>query len=947
MVKIHNIARCSLTWFALILSLLFVCSPAFSEVPKNYWQPIGPWGGDRYEVFIDPVDHQKVYVVGGAIHVSPNGGEYWQPLMSPSVATRGIYAYSMGINRQNPSETYVGTSFEGVWKSSNGGALWTPVNDTLPDTDWAIRSVTLDNANQNILYIGIDNTTDNANAAAYRSVDGGATWTRFDNGLPMTEITAIFQNPLNNNIYAGTYGAGIYKYDSAGESWVESNLGLNPPHGLNIIDMTFDPLNEQVLYVCTKKDWVYKSTDGGMSWQHIAYPESLYTEYPPMAYYLRIDPNNSNRLWIGAMPGSNYANESPFYRSDPDQDIGGLFRSTDGGSSWQKVMPDYGGFRLTIDPTETIGSGANIRSKVMYLTSGGIHAVFKSVDGGETFQIKITGIGGIWMNALLQHPADSSKLFAAAETGLFFSFDGGAKWSHITPAPNSQPVYTWSMAVDPDDPSVFYYATGDPAWAWPENKGLFRINLNALDPAQEMNNVHGEQLVATRGIGIWKVYIPTSSAIYLATQDRGILRSNDGGQSWVELNNGLNELSVSCIAFDENGSPLYAGTRSRNGSPTWYPELNEAGSIYKWVAESGQWSRVGTTKITRAVFDITTPPEDSGTVYAGTLSGLFISKDSGITWTKQNVGIQSQFGVSDIEIHPDDPNILFLSSWDTGVYASADGGENWTAFSRGMTHLLVQDILVDWMQPDVLYAATLGGSVQKLTSGSAPVINSIMANGTALVAPFPVQVKEKELLSVTMNASDPDLEDVLTYTAYYNGIPIPQPGENPDFPLTFNPSARILEWTPDYGTARAEPYTVVFVITDGVFAIEASVEITVNAATPVYTPGITVTLNKSSFKKYEYLDVFAHVKNPGSPVPVDLYILVKNIATLQTITIPYVKGVTLPAGLDLNLRLIHYQFVNFTYGNYTLTGVFVPAGVSVTEKTQWLASSEATFTYSK
>lgn len=944
----HGSGKCSiLLWCAVIFSILFLSNPAFSEVPKNYWNSIGPWGGDRYEVFIDPVDHLKVYVLGGAIHVSTNGGEYWQPLMNTSVATRGLYAYSMAINPRNPNEMYVGTSFEGVWKSSNDGEMWEPMNDTLPDTDWRIRSIIMDRADSKILYLGIDNTLSKAQAAVYRSVDGGVTWVRFDNGLPMTQVTSIFQNPLNNDLFAGTYGAGIYKYDASVGSWVEVNNGLNPQQGLYITDIAFDPFSEKTIFACTKKDWVYKSTDSGMSWQHIEYPESLNADYPPMAYYLRIDPNNSNWIWIGAMPGSGYANESPFYRAEPDQDIGGLFRSTDGGSRWQKVMPDYGGFRLTIDPTETTGSGANMRSRVLYLTSGGIHAVFKSEDGGETLQRKITGIGGVWINALLQHPVDSNKIFASAESGLYFSFDGGGKWSNMVPVLNSQPIYTWSMAVDPNNTSMLYYATGDPAWAWQENKGLYRIDIAALDPAQEINDVYGEQLISTKGIGIWKVYISKSSVIYLATQNRGILKSNNGGQSWVELNNGLNEFSVSCIAFDENGDPLYAGTRDSNGATSWYPGPGEGGSIYKWVAESGQWSQVGMPDITNAVFDIVNLPDDPSTVFAGTLKGLYVSKDSGITWIKKDIGMLSNFGISDIEINPVNSDMILLSSWDAGVYVSADGGTNWTAYSRGITHLLVQDILVDWMQPDVLYVATLGGSVQKCTAGNSPVVDSVAANGTPLAFPYKVQIKEKESLSLTIQASDLDGGDVILYTAYYNGMPVPRPGENPDFPLTFDPDTRLLAWTPDYGMARQEPYTVLFVITDGIFRIQASVEIKVGQASPLYKTEITVTLNKSSFKKYEYMDVFASIKNPESPVPVDLYILVKNVATSQITTIPYVKGVTLPHGLNLSIRLIHYQFVSFPYGNYTLTGVFVPARENIADKTKWLASSEASFSYSK
>jgi photosystem II stability/assembly factor-like uncharacterized protein len=458
-------------WIIGICLSIMLCCSAFCEASytKNQWHSAGPWGGDRFNVIIDPIDNDKLYVLGGAIHTSADGGEHWEVIMDTSVQTRGLYAYSMAINPQDPDEMYVGTLFEGVWKRSNAGDVWETSNDSLPDTDRSIRSLIMDMTDPQKLYLGILNTSGNALAALYRSADGGSTWAPFDIGIPkpLTEVTCIFQNPLNNELFAGTYGDGVYKYSYVEEKWIAVNSGLNLPLGLFVTYITFDPFDELVIYACTQKDWVYKSTDGGETWQQMAYSEQLNADYPPMAYYVSIDPNNSNVIWIGSLPGSNWPNESPFYQAEPDQDLGGLFLSTDSGVTWQKILPDYGGFRLTIE---------------------------------------IEGINGTWINGLLQHPIDSSKIFAAAEQGVSFSFDGGATWSIFRPAPNGRGIYTWSMAIDPTDSSRLYYATGNPAWAWPENKGLYVIDISKLDPTEDINYLSGEQVTYTKGIGIWKVY---------------------------------------------------------------------------------------------------------------------------------------------------------------------------------------------------------------------------------------------------------------------------------------------------------------------------------------------------------------------------------------------------------------------------------------------------------
>ncbi|MEW6585840.1 MAG: hypothetical protein AB1442_09565 [Nitrospirota bacterium] len=941
-------ARASLTALCvLVFSMLFLCSPAFSDVPKNYWHSIGPWGGDRYDVFVNPADHLKVYALGGAIHQSTDGGNLWQPLMNTSVPTRGLYAYSMAINPQNPAEMFVVTFYEGIWKTTNGGELWEPANDNLPLTDLRIRSVTIDRVNPETIYIGIDNSIGGTQRAAYRSGDAGATWTPFDTGLPLTGVTSIFQNPLSNDLFAGTHGAGIYKYNSSSGSWMPMNAGLGPDRGLFITDMAFDPSNQDIIYACTKKDWVYMSINGGLSWQHIAYPEPLNAAYPPMAYYVRTDPNNPKIVWVGALPGSNYANESPFYQAEPDQDVGGLFRSADGGATWRKVMRDYGGFRLTIDPSETVGAGPDVKSKVHYLASGGAYAIMKSEDGGETFERKIAGLNGTWINVLYQHPLDSDKLFAAYESTLIFSFDAGRTMSYFKPVADSDPIYIWSFAVDPLSPSVLYYATGEPAWAWPENKGLYKIDITSLDPAQEMNHVSGELIPSTQGIGIWEVYIPVNSVLYLATQDRGVLKSTDGGQSWQEMNDGLGSMSVTCLVFDENGNPLYAGTRTNNGvSGTWYPQPGEEGAVYKWSTVTNRWARIGTTDITSAVFDLAILPNNPDTVYAGTLAGLYISGDGGAAWTKHSLGLPSDIAISGVEIDPNNTRRIVVGSWDSGVYMSVDGGNNWDEFHYGMTHLLVHDVLMDRTQSDLLYAATLGGSVFQCTTGHEPVVQSVTANAVSLQTPYAVSVKEKETVRIAVTATDADAGESLTYAAYYTNVEIPAPGENPDFPLVFDPLTKTLEWTPATGTASEQPYTIVFVVSDGVFSVQVEVDITVRPPDIVYAPEVKLSLNKSSYRRYDQMDLTGAFKNLYSPCSVDFYLAFGTPANPMKQYIKTVKNAFLPNGLDITIRLLSFRFSYFAPGEYVLTGIIVPAGGNVADSSVWLSSSTATFTFS-
>lgn len=615
------------------------------------------------------------------------------------------------------------------------------------------------------------------------------------------------------------------------------NSGLSSPLGLYITDIAFDFMDANVMLASTFKDWVYKSVDGGQTWMPIEFPLTLDATYPPLAYFVNIDPNNSNVVWIGALPGAGWPNEAPFYRAEQEQDLGALLLSTDGGVSWTIERDDFGGFGLTIDPTETMTVGNELRSRNVYGTHGGIASVMKSEDGGVSFQSAVEGLNGNSMNCLHQNPIETSHLYSCNESGMFFSFDGGDNWSMFKLIEGQELIYSWSAATDPTDPSRLYYATGEPAWAWPENKGLYVMDTSSLDPNQEVQfNVYGEQLPSTTGIGIWEVYPFGLSTIYIATQDRGVLKSTDSGLSWQELGSALTGLSVTSIAFDENSEPLFAGVRESDGSIDFAPALStEAGALYKWAAETQEWLRVAETDITAPVFDVLVSPNSPNIVYAGTADGLFVSTDSGASWTKQTFGLKDAFPVSDIEIDPNDSQRMFASSWIHGVYASADGGDHWYQYNNGLTHKSVDKILIDQSKPEKLYAATLGGSIaEHSASGIAPNIVSVTRNDAPLAAPYTISVEELEFISLVIEAQDSDPADTLTYAAYVGNEPVPGPDQvaDPLVDLNFDPATATLQWTPGYGAGADSPYTVTFVVSDGTLSRVVEVSIQVNAIRP-------------------------------------------------------------------------------------------------------------------
>ena len=850
--------RSSFALVLLIAGVIMVAPWAQATPGLDEWTTIGPYGGDRYKIYIDPVDPDVLYSLSFTVHKSLDAGENWFPIdkTDSDAEALGLMAYSLSFDPTDHETIYMGTLY-GVYKTVNGGEMWTPINEGIPLDDQIIRMVLADATDPLTVYASIsrvyvyeiDSTPLDIGAAIYRSQDGGATWSPFDTGIPepYRNITTIYQNPLSLELFAATHGDGIFRYDDVLEEWVPVNTGLSVPEGLYIIDLAFDPSNGDVMYASTQKDWVYKTIDGGALWEAIPYPLPLEAPYPPMAYFSVVDPNNSDYLWVSAFPGGGSNNESPFYHAEIDQDLGGFFLSRDGGVSWELVawvdaLPDAGPFGFTIDPSEVVGEPPYNRSSTYYAATGGILSLLKSTDGAVTYERKAEGVCSITNDALEQHPVDSSIMIAAEEGAMEFSFDGGGSWTYFKPVVDSGLIYVWDVGVDPLNPNMVYYATGEPAWDKPGQKGLYRVDLTTIDPGLLVNDGPGERIPGTGTIGIWKVYLLENGAIYIATQSVGVRKTEDYGDTWDSMLVGFEGLSVTSIAFDELYEPILAGARLSNGK-TKYTIIQaggEEGGVFKWNPTYGIWQGVAEELITSAVYELVNVPDDPLKIYVASQDGVFFTPDGGDTWEDRSWGLprtNGMFWACDIAIHPDDPDILFVSSQIFGVYASCDGGLHWTAYREGLNQTHMQKLVINWAFPNILYSSTACASTKKCVMGSHPEVDLVTANSVPLSEPYAVTLDEEELIEIYIEGHDPD-GDTITYSAYLNDDLVPAPWEvpEPDETYTFDPDTHLFRWTPPHmGGGRLDPLDLSLKLYDGVMARYAAVEITVE---PIHPPEI-------------------------------------------------------------------------------------------------------------
>ncbi len=278
-----------------------------------------------------------------------------------------------------------------------------------------VAAVVGEPGNLNVYYAGA------ASGGIWKSVDAGIHWRPVFDSMPAQSIGAIaIASSDHQIIWAGT-----------GESFIRSNVSIG--------------------------DGVYKSTDGGATWTHMGLERS------GRISRIVIDPQNPNTVFVAA--------EGQGYGAQPER---GVYRSTDGGKTWDKVLfvnDSTGASDLAMDPENPRILVAGMWSFVIHtwgkFSGGSGSGVYISHDGGTTWKRATKGLptGPLGKVAVAIAPNDASRWYALIETGwegkgaLWRSDDGGAAWhvvsySHLLA---ERPHYYTRIMVSPATPNEVYF----------------------------------------------------------------------------------------------------------------------------------------------------------------------------------------------------------------------------------------------------------------------------------------------------------------------------------------------------------------------------------------------------------------------------------------------------------------------------------------------------------
>lgn len=480
--------------------------------------------------------------------------------------------------------------------------------------------------------------------------------------------TLAVANEKPEIIYIGAAGGGIWKSNSGGTTF----RPVFDDHTMSIGKIAIDPKNIETVWVGTGEPWVrnsvsvgdgvYKSTNGGTSWEHMG------LERTERISDLIIHPENTNTVIVGAM--------GHLWNANAER---GVFKTTDGGKTWNKTLyidEDTGCADLTIDPENPDIMYAAMwshRRLPWTFDSGytGGSGLYKSMNGGDTWT-KVTGgglpEGKLGRLAIEIAPSNRNIIYLtvecndAAKNGLYLSTDAGETWKLVSNEFNTtvRPFYFANLTVDPQNDSI-----------------VMKCGLQAI--ISEDRGDRFRMIDGTVHSDIHDIWIdPQNGKHVLLATDGGVYESFDRGNSFrMFMNLPLSQFYHVSVDNDQPYN-VYGGLQD-NGC--WYAPSQKAGGITNsdWQSSlggDGFWSFRHPT-MEDVVFS-----ESQGGNLARYSKKAGVSKLIRPYPSKDEEKYRFNWNAP-VHLSPNNPNRIYFAA--QYLFVSEDLGDSWARISDDLT----------------------------------------------------------------------------------------------------------------------------------------------------------------------------------------------------------------------------------------------------------------------
>jgi len=711
--------------FVLVLSLMVGSSELKAQQldmdllkgmePRN----VGPAGMSGRITAIDVVEsNNDIMYVGsasGGVWKSESGGIKWEPIFDDyGAASIG----AIDIHQKNPSIIWVGTgegnprnsqsSGAGIYKSIDGGRSFELMG--LEGTR-NIHRVIIHPENPDVVYVGAQGSAwgDSEDRGVYKTTDGGKTWEKILYINTRTGIGDMVMDPNNpNKIFAamwefrrwpwffksGGEGSGLYMTLDGGESWEEVTSDDGFPEGeLGRMGIAIAPSNTDVVYahVESKKNAIYRSDDGGYTWELRQTVEKDGEVGNRPFYYAEIyvDPFNENTVYsiytyISKSTDGARSFESlyPYYNwVHPDHHAfwlskdnrgfmidgndGGLNITYDGGDSWRFInnIPVGQFYHVNVDnriPYNIYGGmqdNGSWQGPAYVWRSGGIrNAYWEELYFGDGFDV-------------IMDQSDDRYVFAMSQQGNIGRVDletGAGRFVRPTHPDGENLRFNWNSAVnfDPFNEETIYFGSqyvhksDDRGESWT----IISPDLTTNDSTKQKQHESGGITMDATGAENFTTILaiePSSleqGLIWVGTDDGKVHITRDGGENWTDLTKNIKGIpsgswvaQVKASKFNAGEAVAVINNYRRDDWGTYVMHTKDYGK--KWINIAKDKGMEG------YALSFVQDPVEPNLMFVGTELGLYVSIDGGKAWTKWTNGYPT-VSTYDMVIHPREHDLV-------------------------------------------------------------------------------------------------------------------------------------------------------------------------------------------------------------------------------------------------------------------------------------------------
>lgn len=637
-----------------------------------------------------------------------------------SSATRSIRAFSAREFEMRAAAAQ--EPFLGAWEALGPG-----------NVGGRTRAMLIDPDNANIIYAA------GVAGGVWKTTNGGVSWSALTDLIANLAVNSMAMSPQNPSvIYAGTgegyfnlglvRGDGIFKTTDGGATWSQLSSTANKSDFHYVNDLVVSHNNAQVVYAATRAG-VFRSNDGGAVWTQV---QASAVNGGCLDLAIRTDQD----------PDHVFAACGTFERAT-------VFRSTDGGDigTWESELSEasMGRTSLAIAPSDEDTIYALSASIAPGQFEDGLHAVFRSTDGGDTWTEQVRNNDAVKLNTVLL----TNPLFAFASE-CSFSVDSFF----------NQGWYDNVIAVDPLDPNVVWaggidlFRSDDGGVNW----GLASYWWNSAVPQY----VHADQHAIVfhpnyNGTTIGQMFVGTDGGVFRTNNARAATAtgpqascnpSNASAQAWTSLNNGYGVTQFYHGAVYPDGSTYFGGTQD-NGTIRG----SQVAGVNAWTEIHGGDGGF-----------VAVDPNNTNILFAELLGGIIQkSTDGGSVFTQASTGITESTNnfllIAPFEMDPGNSNIL----WTGGAFMwrTTNQAESWeqaSPFLPGVKSLSA--VAISSQNSDVVIAGTSDGYTAStrsaLSANSATVWAESPAAANHFISSLAFDPQDDQIVYATVSSFGTD-----------------------------------------------------------------------------------------------------------------------------------------------------------------------------------------------